>query len=73
MNSFLNSKNNIIYNTDALDVLSNIEDNSIDLIIVDPPYKLEMPEKDVFDYKGSLLNKKKMSRVNEKWDKFIKY
>ena len=33
--------NHLIYNGDAIDVLSQkVEDNSIDLIFVDPPYNI---------------------------------
>tara|TARA_X000000368_G_scaffold6009_1_gene4621 strand:+ start:4055 stop:4867 length:813 start_codon:yes stop_codon:yes gene_type:complete len=70
MNTSLNLKNNIICNGDALNFLKKLEDSSVDLIIVDPPYKLEMPEKDIFDYKDSLMKKRKMRRVKEEWDKF---
>ena len=70
MSSFLNFKNSQIHNGDALEFLSKVDDNSVDLIIIDPPYKLEMPKKDIFDYEGSLLSKNKMKRVKEKWDEF---
>ena len=30
---------------DALEFTKTLEDKSVDLIIIDPPYKLEMPEK----------------------------
>ena len=31
---------NKVYNKDCLDIMKNIEDNSIDLIVTDPPYKV---------------------------------
>ena len=40
---------------------------SLDLIIADPPYKLEMPEKTGVD---DLLSSKKIKLVNEDWDKY---
>jgi site-specific DNA-methyltransferase (adenine-specific) len=58
---------------DCLEVLRSLPDSSVDLIVTDPPYKLEMPKKDIFDYQGegeSLMKKKKMRRVKEKWDEF---
>ena len=53
---------------DALEFTKTLEDKSVDLIIIDPPYKLEMPEKDIFDHKDSLSKKKGFNRVKEKWD-----
>lgn len=58
---------NNLYNADCLDILPTLPDKSIQLIIVDPPYKLEMPDKSGVD---SLMKKKGMKRVNEEWDKF---
>ena len=29
-----------LYNNDCLEVLPSIEDNSIDLVVIDPPYKI---------------------------------
>lgn len=40
---------------------------TIDLIIADPPYKLEMPNKSGVD---ELLKNKNIKLVNETWDKF---
>jgi site-specific DNA-methyltransferase (adenine-specific) len=58
---------NKIYNMDCLDFLQFMCDSTAQLIIVDPPYKLEMPDKSGVD---GLMDKKGMKRVNEKWDKF---
>jgi site-specific DNA-methyltransferase (adenine-specific) len=58
---------NKVYTEDCLDFLSKMKDKSTQLIIVDPPYKLEMPEKSGVD---DLMKLKGMSRVNEDWDKF---
>jgi DNA modification methylase len=70
MSIFYNFKSSKIYNEDVLEFLSKVDDNSVDLIIVDPPYKLEMPKKDIFDYEGSIASKKKIKLVREKWDEF---
>jgi site-specific DNA-methyltransferase (adenine-specific) len=58
---------NKVYNEDCLEFLKKVPNSSVQLIIVDPPYKLEMPEKSGVD---DLMEKKGMKRVNEKWDKF---
>ena len=58
---------NAIINDDCLHALSNMKDGSIQLIVSDPPYKLEMPKKSGVD---GLMKKKGMKRVNEEWDKF---
>jgi site-specific DNA-methyltransferase (adenine-specific) len=58
---------NKVYLEDCIDFLKKMESNSTQLIIVDPPYKLEMPEKSGVD---DLMKKKGMKRVNEDWDKF---
>lgn len=58
---------NKVYLEDCVNFLKKMESNSTQLIIVDPPYKLEMPEKSGVD---DLMKKKGMKRVNEDWDKF---
>ena len=70
MSTYSNLKNNILVESDALKFIKKLDDEIVDLIIIDPPYKLEMPKNDIFDYEGSLLKKRKMRRVNESWDKF---
>lgn len=52
---------------DCIEVMQSMESQSIDLIIADPPYKLEMPERTGVD---ALLDKKKIKLVNEEWDKY---
>ncbi len=42
---------NNLYNNDCLDILSNIEDESIDLIAIDPPYEINFENND-WDKKG---------------------
>jgi site-specific DNA-methyltransferase (adenine-specific) len=58
---------NKVYKEDCLEFLKKMKDNSTQLIIVDPPYKLEMPDKSGVD---DLMKEKGMKRVNENWDKF---
>lgn len=65
--SILSSLKNKVTNSDCLDILCDVPDKSIDLVVIDPPYKLEMPEKSGVD---ALLSKKNIKRVNEEWDKF---
>jgi site-specific DNA-methyltransferase (adenine-specific) len=56
-----------IVNDDVLKVLKNMESDCIDLIVTDPPYKLEMPKNCGVD---KLLKNKGINRVDEDWDKF---
>jgi site-specific DNA-methyltransferase (adenine-specific) len=56
------SNNAIIYNNDCLEILSNIPDNSIDMIFADPPYMLSN--------NGFTCQNGRMVTVNKgKWDK----
>lgn len=55
---------NIIINGDSLIELSNIKDNSIDLIFADPPYNLQL-KNDLHRTDGSIID-----AVNDDWDKF---
>jgi DNA modification methylase len=56
-----------LHNDDCITVMKELEDRSVDLIIADPPYKLEMPNKTGVD---GLLKGKRIKLVNEDWDKF---
>ena len=58
---------NTVYNDDCIPFLKKMEDGSVQLIVVDPPYKLEMPKTSGVD---KLMKMKGMKRVNEEWDKF---
>jgi site-specific DNA-methyltransferase (adenine-specific) len=59
---FYSSKNSIIYNQDCLNVLSRINENSVDMIFADPPYMLSN--------NGFTCQNGKMVNVNKgKWDK----
>lgn len=41
-----------LYNGDCLDILNNIEDNSIDLIVTSPPYNLNIKYNSYSDNKN---------------------
>jgi DNA modification methylase len=56
-----------IVNLDVIEALKKMPDNSVDLIVTDPPYKLEMPKDSGVD---KIMKIKGMKRVNEEWDKF---
>ena len=47
---------NQIYHMDCLDFLAKVDDNSIDLLIADPPYNMDKAEWDSFDSHESFLN-----------------
>jgi site-specific DNA-methyltransferase (adenine-specific) len=56
-----------VVNGDCIAVMKSMEPNTLDLIIADPPYKLEMPKTSGVD---DLLSAKKIKLVNEDWDKY---
>jgi len=59
---YYHSDNAIIYNNDCLEILSNIPENTIDMIFADPPYMLSN--------NGFTCQNGKMATVNKgKWDK----
>ena len=55
---------NKIYQGDCIELLKEMQDNSVDLIFADPPYNLQL--------KGELYrpNQTKVNGVNDNWDKF---
>jgi len=57
---------NLIHDN-CVDAIAKMPDKSVDLIIADPPYKLEMPKKSGVD---TYLKDKKITLVDEDWDKF---
>jgi len=60
--AYYSSENSIIYNQDCLEILSNISENSIDMIFADPPYMLSN--------NGFTCQNGRMVNVNKgKWDK----
>lgn len=56
-----------LYCGDCIEIMKSMPKQSIDFIIADPPYKLEMPEKNGIN---DLLVGKKIKLVNEQWDKY---
>lgn len=56
-----------LYEGDCITVMRALPSASIDLVIADPPYKLEMPDKTGVD---DLLDAKRIKLVNEDWDKY---
>ena len=62
INPYYHSDNTILYNNDCLEILSNIPENSIDMIFADPPYMLSN--------NGFTCQNGRMVTVNKgKWDK----
>jgi len=62
INPYYSSENAIIFNQDCLEVLSRINENSINMIFADPPYMLSN--------NGFTCQNGKMANVNKgKWDK----
>lgn len=57
-------KINEIYCSDNIDILNNIDDNSIDLILTDPPYNASNSK---FNFK-----QKNYNAIDEEWDKGFK-
>jgi len=61
INPFYSSENTVIFNQDCLEVLSYINENSVDMIFADPPYMLSN--------NGITCQNGKMVTVNKgKWD-----
>jgi len=57
-------KTNIIYNEDCLEGLKRLPDNSVDLVLTDPPYNASNS--------NIKCKKKSYNSINEKWDKNFK-
>tara|TARA_A100001515_G_scaffold135873_1_gene127085 strand:- start:115 stop:906 length:792 start_codon:yes stop_codon:yes gene_type:complete len=49
---------------------SKLDDKSVDIAIIDPPYNISSASTDVLDYKKSLAKSKNYKLFNEEWDKF---
>ena len=60
-------KSNNLYLGDCLDLLAKIEDQTIDLVFLDPPYNLQL-NKVLTRPNHSIVN-----GVNQDWDKFDSY
>ncbi len=61
----LNSIRDKIIWGDALKVLKKIPDETFDLVFVDPPYFLQLPNKKLVRWSGTVVD-----GVNDEWDKF---
>jgi DNA modification methylase len=57
-------RNKLIHG-DALKVLKRIPDESVDMVFVDPPYFLQLPNKKLLRWNGTVVD-----GVNDEWDKF---
>lgn len=62
---------NKIYNADCLDVLKQIDDNSLDLIIADPPYFLSNGGKSISSGRIVSVNKGEWDKVKSKEEKLL--
>lgn len=62
---------NKIYNDDCLNVLKKLKDNSIDLIIADPPYFLSNGGKSINNGKIVSVNKGEWDKVNSRGEKLL--
>ncbi len=63
----MDSRQPHLINADCIPTMRAMTPGTIDLVIADPPYKLEMPARSGVD---TLLAAKSITRVNEPWDKF---
>lgn len=61
------SETNWLITGDCIDIMQQMDPQSIDVVIADPPYKLEMPDRNGV---SDLLAGKKIKLVNEDWDKY---
>lgn len=55
-----------LYNKDCLEVMKNMEDNSVDLVITDPPYEISTSGAGIYKQK----DKKYVKELNEMKDGF---
>ncbi len=60
---------NSIIHGDSLNVLDRMKENSFDMVFIDPPYFLQLPNKELKRWKV----KTTVDAVNDKWDKFASY
>lgn len=61
---------NKIYQGDCLELMKNISNNSIDLVLTDPPYELDWRQSINFKNRKSMFHHKEET---QKWDKGVKY
>ncbi|HHE46769.1 MAG TPA: site-specific DNA-methyltransferase [Bacteroidetes bacterium] len=60
---------NSIIHGDSLDVLPKMAENSVDMVFIDPPYFLQLPNKELKRWKV----KTSVDAVDDKWDKFASF
>lgn len=56
---------NKVIHGDSLEVLKELPEDSIDMVFVDPPYNLQLPNRELVRWSGTTIN-----GVNDGWDKF---
>jgi DNA modification methylase len=61
-NRYFETENGILYCGDCLEIMKKFPENSIDLIITDPPYGVNSNEKNGIDYKDKFYDVKKVSK-----------
>lgn len=66
---FLNEIKNKIILGDTLEILPKIADESVDLVFIDPPYFLQLPNKELRRWRVKTV----VEGVNDKWDKFSSF
>jgi len=60
---------NSIIHGDSFNVLDKMKENSFDMVFIDPPYFLQLPNKELKRWKV----KTTVDAVNDKWDKFASF
>ena len=63
-------KTNIIYNQDCIQGMKKMPDNSVDLIIADPPYNLSKGSKIKWDHTTDINLGGNWDKTMEKWDNY---
>lgn len=63
---------NTVYRMDAIEFLRHIDDESVDLVLTDPPYNISEGTVPVYDtrYKRRWHRESRKIHLNEEWDKF---
>ena len=60
---YFETDNGILYNADCLEILPQLSQNSIDLILTDPPYGIGSDERNGIDYKDEFYDINKVSKL----------
>jgi len=55
-NRYFETNNGILYCADCIDILRQIPENSVDLVLTDPPYGVNSNERNGIDYKDNFYN-----------------